>query len=109
MKRSAPTQNDSENEVPASVKRPFVESVESHPFSFPFTPYSTQLKLMKDLYEILSQGGIGILESPTGTGKTLTSLCAVLTFIEDENKKSKELVTENREKARSLREGWFRN
>uniref|UniRef100_A0AC34FMM9 Helicase ATP-binding domain-containing protein n=1 Tax=Panagrolaimus sp. ES5 TaxID=591445 RepID=A0AC34FMM9_9BILA len=60
---------------------------------------------MNDMNAILESRGIGIFESPTGTGKTLTSLCAVLTFVENENRKLKEFVDENREKAKNLRDG----
>lgn len=39
-------------------------------FEFPFVPYGIQLDFMKQLYETIEAGKIGIFESPTGTGKS---------------------------------------
>ena len=33
--------------------------------AFPFEPYSIQLELMSNLYDVLESGGLGIFESPT--------------------------------------------
>uniref|UniRef100_A0AC34Q143 Helicase ATP-binding domain-containing protein n=1 Tax=Panagrolaimus sp. JU765 TaxID=591449 RepID=A0AC34Q143_9BILA len=77
--------------------------VVDHPYSFPFPPYPTQLKLMSDLYKIFEDKCIGILESPTGTGKTLSSLCAVLSFLEDENQRIQRNIESNREKVKELK------
>ena len=38
-----------------------------HDFSFPFEPYNIQVEFMKNLYQALEQGKVGIFESPTGT------------------------------------------
>ena len=38
---------------------------------FPFNPYPNQLKIVDDLYEKLGKQKIIIIESPTGTGKTI--------------------------------------
>eukprot|EP00959_Pyramimonas_sp_CCMP1952_P060259 1259090-Pyramimonas_sp.AAC.1 len=35
--------------------------------AFPFKPYAIQQKFMSTLYDTLEDGGVGILESPTGT------------------------------------------
>lgn len=51
-------------------------------FNFPFTPYKTQLRLMRKLYELVEDGVVGLVESPTGTGKSLTLTCSVLTWLE---------------------------
>lgn len=50
-------------------------------FSFPFTPYSIQDDLMNHLYATLSQSKVTVIESPTGTGKSLSLLCASLTWL----------------------------
>lgn len=50
--------------------------------AFPFRPYDIQLDLMRGLYDVLERGGIGIFESPTGTGKTLSVLCSSLHWLE---------------------------
>lgn len=52
-------------------------------FKFPFSPYKVQHDFMKSLYSILENKQIGILESPTGTGKTLSLLCGSLKWLED--------------------------
>ncbi|KAL0223240.1 hypothetical protein P9112_002630 [Eukaryota sp. TZLM1-RC] len=51
-------------------------------YGFPFTPYSVQQELMDDVTSLLDEGGIGFFESPTGTGKTLSLLCALLSWLE---------------------------
>ena len=37
-------------------------------FKFPFTPYPIQIDFMRQLYETVEAGKVGIFESPTGTG-----------------------------------------
>eukprot|EP00871_Galdieria_phlegrea_P002930 jgi/Galph1/3638/GphlegSOOS_G2297.1 len=49
--------------------------------SFPYKPYSTQIQFASRLVEIIEHGSIGILESPTGTGKSLSIICGVLTWL----------------------------
>lgn len=52
-------------------------------FHHPYTPYDVQLEFMKATYNVLDKGGgqIGILESPTGTGKSLSLICASMTWL----------------------------
>ncbi|KAG7327644.1 hypothetical protein KOW79_009250 [Hemibagrus wyckioides] len=45
---------------------------------FPFTPYPCQKDYMSKVIECLQNKVNGVLESPTGTGKTLCLLCAAL-------------------------------
>lgn len=52
-------------------------------FNFPFKPYNIQLKFMRSLYQVLSNERIGIFESPTGTGKSLSLICGSLKFLRD--------------------------
>ncbi|XP_069808452.1 regulator of telomere elongation helicase 1 isoform X2 [Dendropsophus ebraccatus] len=47
---------------------------------FPFTPYKCQEDYMSKVLECLNKGVNGVLESPTGTGKTLCLLCATLAW-----------------------------
>ncbi|XP_071966943.1 regulator of telomere elongation helicase 1 isoform X3 [Engystomops pustulosus] len=47
---------------------------------FPFTPYKCQEDYMSKVLECLKKGVNGVLESPTGTGKTLCLLCATLAW-----------------------------
>ncbi|KAL4583896.1 hypothetical protein LXL04_008481 [Taraxacum kok-saghyz] len=51
--------------------------------AFPFTPYSIQIDFMNALYDSLDKGGIAMLESPTGTGKTLSIICSALQWLVD--------------------------
>uniref|UniRef100_A0A673UKX9 DEAD/H-box helicase 11 n=1 Tax=Suricata suricatta TaxID=37032 RepID=A0A673UKX9_SURSU len=60
-------------------------------FPFPFTPYSIQKDFMAELYRVLEAGKIGIFESPTGTGKSLSLICGALSWLRDfEQKKHQE-------------------
>lgn len=47
---------------------------------FPFTPYPQQESLMKSLVKSLQLRENALIESPTGTGKTLCLLCAILAW-----------------------------
>ncbi|ETS85933.1 hypothetical protein PFICI_03958 [Pestalotiopsis fici W106-1] len=57
-------------------------------FHHPYTPYDVQEQFMKAVYRVLEQGDgqIGILESPTGTGKSLSLICAALTWLRNHKK-----------------------
>ncbi|XP_064555481.1 ATP-dependent DNA helicase DDX11 [Drosophila montana] len=50
-------------------------------FGFPYTPYAIQEQLMQELFLVLERKQIGIFESPTGTGKSLTLTCGALTWL----------------------------
>ncbi|XP_029420170.1 ATP-dependent DNA helicase DDX11 isoform X2 [Nannospalax galili] len=52
-------------------------------FPFPFPPYSIQKDFMAELYQVLEAGKIGIFESPTGTGKSLSLICGALSWLRD--------------------------
>ncbi len=52
-------------------------------FGFPGTPYGVQMKLMHHAYSAMSAGGLCVLESPTGTGKSLSFLCAATAWLRD--------------------------
>ncbi|XP_054996073.1 regulator of telomere elongation helicase 1 isoform X2 [Sorex araneus] len=49
---------------------------------FPFQPYPCQEEYMSRVLQCLQEKVNGILESPTGTGKTLSLLCATLAWRE---------------------------
>ncbi|CAK0764311.1 hypothetical protein CVIRNUC_003145 [Coccomyxa viridis] len=51
--------------------------------AFPYEPYSIQQDFMQALYEAIDKGQIGLFESPTGTGKTLSLICSSLQWLED--------------------------
>lgn len=50
---------------------------------FPHEPYDVQKRYMEKVIECLQDRVNGILESPTGTGKTLSLLCSSLAWLED--------------------------
>ncbi|KAJ3657367.1 hypothetical protein Zmor_009176 [Zophobas morio] len=52
------------------------------PVTFPFPPYDIQVNYMEKVLECLQERQNGVLESPTGTGKTLSLLCASLAWLE---------------------------
>ncbi|XP_052048412.1 ATP-dependent DNA helicase DDX11 isoform X2 [Apodemus sylvaticus] len=52
-------------------------------FPFPFPPYPIQKDFMAELYKVLEGGKIGIFESPTGTGKSLSLICGALSWLRD--------------------------
>uniref|UniRef100_A0A669AZU7 Regulator of telomere elongation helicase 1 n=1 Tax=Oreochromis niloticus TaxID=8128 RepID=A0A669AZU7_ORENI len=51
--------------------------------NFPFSPYECQKAYMNKVIECLQKKVNGVLESPTGTGKTLCLLCATLAWREN--------------------------
>ncbi|KAH8266752.1 hypothetical protein KR026_000071 [Drosophila bipectinata] len=51
------------------------------PVHFPFEPYPVQRAYMEKVIQCLKDGTNGVLESPTGTGKTLSLLCSSLAWI----------------------------
>ncbi|KAM7480447.1 hypothetical protein LguiA_028660 [Lonicera macranthoides] len=54
--------------------------------AFPFKPYPIQIDFMNSLCHSLNKGGISMLESPTGTGKTLSIICSSLQWLLDRKK-----------------------
>ncbi|KAK9776200.1 putative ATP-dependent DNA helicase CHL1 [Seiridium cardinale] len=62
--------------------------VQNMDFHHPYTPYDVQQQFMKTAYDVLQQGDgqIGILESPTGTGKSLSLICAAVTWLRNHKK-----------------------
>lgn len=56
-------------------------------FSFPFPPYPQQAELMKEIHSSIVNSSIACLESPTGSGKTLSIICASLSWLEQEEQR----------------------
>ena len=52
-------------------------------FWFPGSPYPVQYDFMNKAYAGISTGGICVLESPTGTGKSLSLICSSLSWLRD--------------------------
>jgi chromosome transmission fidelity protein 1 len=64
-------------------------------FCHPFQPYDIQLQFMKSLYKTIDDGNVGIFESPTGTGKSLSLICGSLTWLRDHKRSVLYDPTEN--------------
>nr|XP_023012292.1 ATP-dependent DNA helicase DDX11 isoform X4 [Leptinotarsa decemlineata] len=61
-------------------------------FDFPFPPYDIQQKFMQNLYFALENRKLGIFESPTGTGKSLSIICGAIRWLKDHNKFERECL-----------------
>ncbi|XP_047913880.2 ATP-dependent DNA helicase DDX11 isoform X2 [Anser cygnoides] len=59
-------------------------------FPFPYRPYPIQERFMAALYGALQAGQVGIFESPTGTGKSLSLICGALSWLRDFEEKKKQ-------------------
>jgi len=71
---------------------------ESVSVKFPYEPYDVQKTYMTKVITCLNQRKFGLLESPTGTGKTLSLLCSSLAWLENDrliNKPLANVVQEN--------------
>ncbi|GBB97934.1 hypothetical protein RclHR1_00310062 [Rhizophagus clarus] len=60
-------------------------------FNFPFQPYNIQCEFMKNLYQVIEEGKVGIFESPTGTGKSLSIICGALKWLKDNEERYNDL------------------
>ena len=56
--------------------------IDSYNVNFPYEPYPAQKLYMEKVIACLESKQFGLLESPTGTGKTLALLCASLAWLE---------------------------
>ncbi|XP_015593947.1 ATP-dependent DNA helicase DDX11 isoform X2 [Cephus cinctus] len=74
-------------------------------FIFPFPPYAIQEDFMKNLYFCLENGKLGIFESPTGTGKSLSIICGALKWLLDHEERQKsDLIEKIQEIDSSIKE-----
>ncbi|RWS24656.1 uncharacterized protein B4U80_10315, partial [Leptotrombidium deliense] len=75
----------------------FIKGVE---VKFPYKPYPLQKAYMNQVLTCVSESKNGLLESPTGTGKTLSLLCSSLAWLKAKReieKKNKEMKKSNTE------------
>lgn len=61
--------------------------VGGYEISFPFQPYPTQMVMMDKLLRAIREGSNALLESPTGTGKSLSLLCSSLAWQQTEKER----------------------
>ncbi|KAF2323360.1 hypothetical protein GH714_034835 [Hevea brasiliensis] len=71
---------------------------------FPYIPYSIQMDFMKALYRSLDKGGVSMLESPTGTGKTLSIICSSLQWVHDQRQKERDRAKAELDRNQSQRD-----
>ncbi|KAL1919516.1 uncharacterized protein VTP21DRAFT_2209 [Calcarisporiella thermophila] len=64
-------------------------------FQFPFTPYTIQLEFMRQLYAAMERRQVGIFESPTGTGKSLSLICGALRWLKDNEMREEQAYLSN--------------
>ncbi|KAF2835740.1 ATP-dependent RNA helicase CHL1 [Patellaria atrata CBS 101060] len=57
-------------------------------FYHPYNPYDVQNQFMTAVYECIKDGKVGIFESPTGTGKSLSLICSTLTWLRDHKRQT---------------------
>ncbi|KAF9565157.1 Fanconi anemia group J protein [Mortierella alpina] len=63
---------------------PTVFSTRGVSIRFPFVPYQSQQDMMSKIVEALQKKENALLESPTGSGKSLALLCGALAWLETE-------------------------
>ena len=56
----------------------------------PVVPYESQIRVMSQVVRAASRGACALIESPTGSGKSLALLCAALAWREREMEKREE-------------------
>ncbi|KAG1684732.1 ATP-dependent DNA helicase DDX11 [Nymphon striatum] len=80
-------------------------------FSFPFKPYGIQLQFMEALHEALEEKKLGIFESPTGTGKSLSIICGALSWLHNhmnhEKQKLEDFIVKNTVEESANTDNWF--
>uniref|UniRef100_A0A7N0UY48 Helicase ATP-binding domain-containing protein n=1 Tax=Kalanchoe fedtschenkoi TaxID=63787 RepID=A0A7N0UY48_KALFE len=64
--------------------------------AFPYEPYPIQIDFMRALYRYLDKGGVSMLESPTGTGKTLSIICSSLQWLIDKRQQEAKCESEKK-------------
>ncbi|CAM6122599.1 unnamed protein product [Calypogeia fissa] len=73
--------------------------------AFPFQPYPIQLEFMRAVYEAIQKGGVAIVESPTGTGKTLSLICSALQWLMDHHLQKDSPTSSTAQKTDSMAAG----
>ncbi|KFH69534.1 hypothetical protein MVEG_04345 [Podila verticillata NRRL 6337] len=68
---------------------------------FPFTPYKSQQDMMSKIVEALQKQENALLESPTGSGKSLALLCGALAWLEAEKESA---VIQRRSKYEAMKQ-----
>ena len=78
--RKAPKQALFKEPADSTHGRLCQKCISSYNVEFPFNPYPAQIQLMYKILLSLKEGKNSLLESPTGTGKSLALLCSTLAW-----------------------------
>ncbi|GMG19759.1 unnamed protein product [Ambrosiozyma monospora] len=63
-------------------------------FHHPYKPYNVQIQLMEAIYDTIENGyKVGLFESPTGTGKTLSIICSTMTYLRNLKREKNALIS----------------
>ncbi|CAH8531104.1 unnamed protein product [Schistosoma turkestanicum] len=77
---------------------------------FPYQPYDCQFEYMTKVLLSLNEGKHAILESPTGTGKTLCLLCASLAWLDKQANSIQSMpITMNVKHQNAMNKTWLTN
>lgn len=72
------------------------ESFDNSAYNFPFEPYKIQEDLMKVANETYEKKKFALLESPTGTGKSLSLICSSFTWLRDHQRNTRKELEDKR-------------
>lgn len=81
---------------------------EQEGYYHPYTPYTIQRDFMSTLYSTLEEKKVGIFESPTGTGKTLSLICSSMSWLRDFNRREFEKEMDNATKGDENEPAWVK-
>ncbi|KAI1317101.1 DEAD H (Asp-Glu-Ala-Asp His) box helicase 11 [Mortierella claussenii] len=89
---------DEEQERPLPVPNSFP--------AFPYAaPYAIQTDFMQQLFTCIDQRKVGIFESPTGTGKSLSMICGAVSWLIEHEKAEQERTRKEQEEVAGMKTG----
>lgn len=68
-------------------------------FEFPFKAYKGQVALAREIFTCLDESKIGIMESPTGTGKSMAIIIGAFSWLLQNKVNGKKLLKESQKKS----------
>ncbi|KAG0370665.1 helicase C-terminal domain-containing protein [Gamsiella multidivaricata] len=81
---------------------PIPESFPAFPYA---TPYVIQTEFMQQLFECIDRRKVGIFESPTGTGKSLSMICGAVSWLIEHERAEQEKMKLEQEVAEGMTSG----
>ncbi|KAI8602659.1 helicase C-terminal domain-containing protein [Dissophora ornata] len=74
--------------------------------AFPYAaPYSIQTQFMQQLFECIDRRKVGIFESPTGTGKSLSMICGAVSWLTEHERAEQEQAEREQEEQAEAKAG----